>query len=225
MAVPSTLTSADKPSNPSTIVDTTQRSAYNLISTSRHYIDRFFPPERREAWKERVINFANERPRLAAFLLSQLVLSGPPLALFAMTVLTVIISSFVTCILVGLIAALLFIITTVGVALIFLLPALFFTTTAGVFFFLVGLGGYYIFRWIDRKQTSSETTIVEVQIARQNRSNGSNGLNNTSALDKTVATGAAEAKTKKVVEQEKEKDGAVGRSTGAQPPPQYHAEG
>jgi hypothetical protein len=74
-------------------------------------------------------------------------LTGVPLGLFVLFTLVVAIFSILVGLILGLLAAVLFIVFAVGVALAFVLPAVLFTTTAACFLFLWGLGGYYILRW------------------------------------------------------------------------------
>ena len=88
---------------------------------------------------------------MASFLLSQLALSGPPIALFILVTITVVIFALLAGIVVGLLGALLFIVTTVGFALLVLLPVLFFTTAGAVFFWLWAMGTYCIVKWFNEK--------------------------------------------------------------------------
>lgn len=74
-------------------------------------------------------------------------LTGVPLGLFAVFSVTVAIFSLIVGLLVGLLAAVFFIVFAVGVALMMVLPAVFFTTMTACFLFLWGLGGYYILKW------------------------------------------------------------------------------
>lgn len=129
-----------------------QGGVNNLVNFSSNFIDRFFPPEKREQWKSWLVKFATERPYLASFLLSQIALSGMPLALFALMTLTVFIFALLAGILVGVLGALLFIVAAVGFALIILLPVLFFTTGAAVFIWLWGMGAYFIVKWFNQKE-------------------------------------------------------------------------
>jgi Promethin len=123
----------------------------SLINSGQGYLDRWFPPDKRESLKAQLTKFATERPKLAAFILSQIALSGLPLALFVVMTITVVLFSLIAGLLVGLIGALLFIVFALGVALCVLLPTLFFTTFAAVFIFLWGLGAYYIVKWFNEK--------------------------------------------------------------------------
>jgi hypothetical protein len=133
------------------ITGTIQGSVGNLINTGQGYLDRWFPPDKRESLKQQLTKFATERPKLASFILSQIALSGLPLGLFIVMTITVVLFSLIAGLLVGLIGALLFIVFALGFALCILLPTLFFTTFAGVFIFLFGLGAYYIVKWFNEK--------------------------------------------------------------------------
>ena len=65
--------------------------------------------------------------------------------------LTVGVFSLVAALLIGLLGALLFIVFCVGVALIIMLPTLFFTTLVASFIWLWGLGTYYILKFFNQK--------------------------------------------------------------------------
>ena len=65
---------------------------------------------------------------------------------------TVGIFAILAALLIGLLGALLFIVFCVGIALIFLLPTLFFTTLVATFLFLWGVGTYYIIKWFNEKE-------------------------------------------------------------------------
>jgi len=73
------------------------------------------------------------------------------MALFLIMSLTVLIFALLAGIIVGVVGALLFTVFCVGVALLVLLPVLFFTTFAACFIFLWGLGAYYIVKWFNKK--------------------------------------------------------------------------
>lgn len=129
-----------------------QGGVANLLNAGQGYLDRWFPPAKREELKAKIVKFATERPQLAAFLLSQLALSGGPLALFFIMSLTVLVFALLAGIIVGVVGALLFTVFCVGVALLVLLPTLFMTTFAACFIFLWGLGAYYIVKWFNQKE-------------------------------------------------------------------------
>jgi Promethin len=128
-----------------------QGSINNLFSAGQGILDRRFPPAKREELKNKLLKFATERPQLAAFLLSQIALSGIPLALFLIMSITVLIFALLAGIIVGVLGAVLFTVFCLGLALLVLLPTLFMTTFAASFIFLWGLGAYYILKWFNQK--------------------------------------------------------------------------
>jgi len=121
----------------------------NTLAKVQSGFDTLFPPEKRDEWWERFKAFASSHPKITAFLLTNIVLSGPPLLLFAVFTITVFVVSLVSALLIGLLAALLFTVFMVLVALFVVLPTVFMTTMGATFIFLWGLGGYYIFKWFN----------------------------------------------------------------------------
>lgn len=85
-----------------------------------------------------------------AFLLTNFVLTGPPLFLFILFTVTVLIFAIVVALIVGLLVAVGFTLFSVCVALLVLFPTIFFTTLAATFFFLWGMGGYYILKYLNK---------------------------------------------------------------------------
>ena len=73
--------------------------------------------------------------------------------LFILFTLTVFIFSLVVALLVGLLVAIGFTLFMVIVALVILFPTVFFTTLAACFFFLWGMGGYYLLKWFNKGET------------------------------------------------------------------------
>lgn len=65
---------------------------------------------------------------------------------------SVVIFAILAGLIIGLVGAVLFIVTCVGFALIILLPTLFLTTAAATFIWLWGLGGYYILKKFNQKE-------------------------------------------------------------------------
>jgi len=159
------------------LTGTLQGGVNNIINAGSGWLDKFFPPEKREQLKSKLAKFATEKPHLAAFLLSQIALSGGPLALFVIMSLTVLIFALVAGILVGVVGALLFTVFCVGVALIILLPTLFFTTFAACFIFLWGLGAYFIVKWFNKKDVPGIHTGMEEGTSKQLGLDGIPGLN------------------------------------------------
>ncbi|KAI9837496.1 MAG: hypothetical protein M1819_007145 [Sarea resinae] len=128
------------------ILGAVQSTAGGLLSKGQGLLDRFFPPEKREIWKAKLMKFATEKPKLASFLLSQLAITGLPLVLFVVMTIGVFVFSLVVALVVGVLAALLFTAFCVGVALLVLLPTLFVTTFGAAFIWLWGVGAYYIMK-------------------------------------------------------------------------------
>ena len=95
------------------------------------------------------MKFADLLPR-QSFLLSQIALSGIPLALFAVMTITVFVFALLAALVIGLLGALLFTAFCVGVALLVLLPTLFITTFAAAFIWL--WGAYYLVKWFNQKE-------------------------------------------------------------------------
>lgn len=123
----------------------------NIMNMGGNFLDRIFPPAKREEAKAKLTKFATEKPYLASFLLSQIALSGLPLFLFITMTLAVAIFALLAGLLVGLLGAILFILAAVGFALVILLPTLFFTTFAATAVWLWGVGAYYIIKWFNEK--------------------------------------------------------------------------
>ena len=76
-------------------------------------------------------------------------LTGPALFLFTLFSLSVATFALIVGVLVGLGAAALFSLFCIGTALALMFPVIFFTTMAACFFFLWGLGGYYLIKWLN----------------------------------------------------------------------------
>ncbi|KAJ9661736.1 hypothetical protein H2201_006407 [Coniosporium apollinis] len=131
------------------ILDTIQGFLGGLGDGATGILDSFFPPEKRAEVLARLQSFAVGNPKLSAFLLSNIALTGVPLFFFFLFTLTVFVFSLVAALLVGVLAALLFTAFMVGVALLVVLPTVFITTLGASFLFLWGLGGYYILKWLN----------------------------------------------------------------------------
>jgi len=127
-----------------------------LIRKFSNVVNTLFPPEKRAELWERFKTFAISNPKITAFLLANIVLSGPPLLLFIVFTTTVFIVSVVAALLIGLIAAVLFTVFMVLVALFVILPTVFLTTLGATFLFLWGLGGYYILKWFNEGDSPAE---------------------------------------------------------------------
>ncbi|KAI7157329.1 hypothetical protein KC349_g5687 [Hortaea werneckii] len=118
-----------------------------IAGKGREVMDRVITPEQRASILAKLQEFMLKNPKLSAFLGMNIALTGLPLGLFILFTLTVAIFSLVVGLLLGLLAAVLFTLFCVGIALTIVLPTVFFTTMAACFLFLWGLGGYYILSW------------------------------------------------------------------------------
>lgn len=129
------------------VLSTVDGLASKIFAKGKSVIDGIFPPEKRAAFIARLQDFMLRNPKLSAFLGMNLALTGIPLGLFVLFSLSVFIFALVVALIVGLLAAVLFTVAMVGIALFFVLPTVMFTTGAACFLFLWGLGGYYIIKW------------------------------------------------------------------------------
>ncbi|KAH7357482.1 hypothetical protein BKA66DRAFT_574476 [Pyrenochaeta sp. MPI-SDFR-AT-0127] len=121
---------------------TTSRVGTQLQNTTNRYL----PPHQREQLAQRLRVFANRNPKLAAFLAVQVALTGLPFILFLAFATTTLLVSLTTCLLIGLLASLAFTFFVVGVALLFVVPTVFFASCAASFIFIWGFVGYIILR-------------------------------------------------------------------------------
>ncbi|PSN70934.1 hypothetical protein BS50DRAFT_545917 [Corynespora cassiicola Philippines] len=131
------------------ILNSLQGILGSLGNSFQKVLDRIFPPEQRSEMMAKLQTFAINNPKLAAFLTTQIALTGLPLLLFAAFSVTVFLFSLIAALLVGVVAALLFTVFMLGVALVVVLPTVFLTTFAASFIYLWGLGGYYILKWFN----------------------------------------------------------------------------
>ncbi|KAF2086859.1 hypothetical protein K490DRAFT_14203, partial [Saccharata proteae CBS 121410] len=139
----------------SQILSTIQGLAGGAKDKAMSVLDSLFPPEKRNELLARLQSWAVNNPKLASFLLTNIALTGLPLALFFIFTLTVFVFSLIAALLVGLLVALLFTAFMVGVALLVILPTVFLTTMGASFLFLWGLGGYYIVKWFNQTDAGS----------------------------------------------------------------------
>jgi len=128
----------------------------SAIAKIHTLIDRVLPPAQREKWLAQAKEFAVSNPKITAFLLTNIILSGPPLVLFIVFTITVFIIALLTGLVIGILGALLFTVFMVLVALFVVLPTLFLTTFAATFLAFWGLGAFYIIKWFNEGKTPSE---------------------------------------------------------------------
>ncbi|GAB7357375.1 hypothetical protein MBLNU459_g8318t1 [Dothideomycetes sp. NU459] len=179
----------------------------------RAMIDSVFPPEKRNELLAKIQAFALKNPKVSAFLLTNFVLTGPPLFLFVLFTITVLIFSIVVALVVGLLFAVGFTLFAVLTALFVLFPTVFFTTLAATFFFLWGLGGYYILKWFNKGESPApEGSAIGDKLnsltgnrlgflmdnARDTQANGSAATANHKKTDGDAAAAAPNGKPKQI---------------------------
>ena len=86
-----------------------------------------------------------------SFILSQLALSGPAIALFVIFTITVLVFALLVALIVAVLGVVVFTVLAVGFALLFLLPTLFFTTLAASFMWAWLAGGYYLLKKFNQR--------------------------------------------------------------------------
>lgn len=123
---------------------------------ARMMLNRVFPPHQRARWWKQIKKFAADNPKITAFLLTNIVLTGPPLLLFILFTVTVFLVALLTGLVIGLLGAVLFTVFMVLVALFVVLPTIFITTFAATFLAIWGIGGYYIIKWFNEGKTPGE---------------------------------------------------------------------
>ena len=145
---------------------------------------------------------------------------------------TVVLFSLIAGLLVGLLGAVLFIVFAVGVALVFILPVLFFTTAAAVFVWLWGIGTYYLIKWFNEKEVPGIHTDAAGGLAKASGVTDLPGVNGESLMESPNNSSRKSPENEKSSENEKPpkiekkrpEDGDAdsnGKSTGAQ----HHSDG
>ncbi|TPX12884.1 uncharacterized protein E0L32_006764 [Thyridium curvatum] len=115
-------------------------SATWALSFGQRQLDRAVSPEKREEYWNSAVDFAQRRPLLTAFLLTQATISFLPTVLFASFVASLL---FFTAL-----AAFLFLCFWIAVALLFFVPAAFVTTGLALLLWAWGAGSYVALRWL-----------------------------------------------------------------------------
>ncbi|KAF2854384.1 hypothetical protein T440DRAFT_465356 [Plenodomus tracheiphilus IPT5] len=132
---------------------TTTRRVGNTIQVTT---DRVLPPQQRKEIAQNLRFFAEDNPKLAAFLGAQAALAGLPLILFLAFATTTLLVSLITCLLLGILAALAFTFVVVGFALIFVVPTVFIASCSATFIFIWALVGYTILRRLNGGEAPSK---------------------------------------------------------------------
>ncbi|KAB5576087.1 hypothetical protein GE09DRAFT_614791 [Coniochaeta sp. 2T2.1] len=114
--------------------------ATTLLALAQRQLDRVVSPStRRESW-DRAVDFSARRPALFMFLTLLTLLTAPPILLF-----TTFVSSTI---LLALGAAVVFTLFWTGVALFFLVPALFIAVGFAMFFWAWAVASFIVARWL-----------------------------------------------------------------------------
>ncbi|EEP79343.1 conserved hypothetical protein [Uncinocarpus reesii 1704] len=143
-----TANSSPPPSSSTTMFSALRSTASDLASTLICILDGFIPPSRRNAIKSRTHSFGQARPILASFLLTQLICSGIPLALFILQIASVLFFSVGTAIVIGSICALGFTALCLGLALLVLVPVLTVTSFVAFSVWVWAWAGWYVLGWM-----------------------------------------------------------------------------
>lgn len=159
----------------------------NLVNTGSSYLDRFFPPERRNEVKAKLMKFATEKPMFASFIFSQIAISGLPLALFAVFTVGVCVFALLGALIIAVLGAVLFTVVMAGFALIILLPTLFITTFSAAFIWLWGVGAYYLVKWFNDKPVPGiHTSLKDGAMDATGLNTIQDGINNADNADKQI---------------------------------------
>ncbi|KAI1125809.1 hypothetical protein F5Y10DRAFT_223202 [Nemania abortiva] len=121
-----------------TIMAKAKARGLDLLAYSQRRVDRIVNPATRQRAIDSVTAFASKRPLLSLFITAQLLLSLLPLLLFGGFVLSTIVLATVT--------ALAFVLFWTGLALLFLVPTLFFTAGLALLLWVWAVGTYVTFR-------------------------------------------------------------------------------
>ncbi|KAF1823043.1 uncharacterized protein K489DRAFT_370634 [Dissoconium aciculare CBS 342.82] len=136
--------------------DTAGHLSNQAAETGRNVLDRVSTPEQREALVNKARNFINAHPKVSALLGLNLVFTGIPLLLFILFSITTLVTSVVVALVVALSIAITFTLFSIGVALLVLLPVIFFTTASACILFFWGLAGYFVLRWATSEKSMED---------------------------------------------------------------------
>ncbi|KAI1822760.1 hypothetical protein F4861DRAFT_374767 [Xylaria intraflava] len=117
--------------------------AYNIFSYGQQRFDRVVSPSTRNELVDSVSTFASKRPLLSLLIATNLLLALLPTAFFA--------AFFFTTLIIAFLSALAFTLFWTGIALLFLVPALFLTAGLSVLVWLWAVGTYVVSRAIYNK--------------------------------------------------------------------------
>jgi ABC-type multidrug transport system fused ATPase/permease subunit len=136
--------------------DTAGNLSNQAAETGRNVLDRFSTPEQREALVDKAQTFINAHPKVSALLGLNLIFTGIPLLLFILFSITTLITSVVVALVVALSVAITFTLFSIGIALLVLLPVVFFTTASACILFSWGLAGYFVLHWATSEKSMED---------------------------------------------------------------------
>ncbi len=125
------------------------KTMFNTLMTNTDtFLSRHIPPEKRQRWQQSLAKFANERPYLAAFILSQLAICIVPVLL--MTTMAFI-STLFTGIFFATLGVFLFVMAVMGFTFLVLTPILVFSSGVAIFVWFWGVVAVTVVRWLQRR--------------------------------------------------------------------------
>jgi len=110
------------------------------MNTIQKYVDDVVPPQARDQYTQKTLDFAKGSPLAFSFLSTQATFSSLPLAIFA--------SFAIATLLITLSTALITSLLLIGAALLFLLPILFVTASTATIVWAIGIACYVTFNWV-----------------------------------------------------------------------------
>ncbi|KAL0932713.1 uncharacterized protein CTRU02_211676 [Colletotrichum truncatum] len=117
-----------------------KENAAGVYAYGQRQIDRVVSYDTRQKAYSGVADFAQERPLLFAFILSQLIFSSLPILVFSVFAISTIVFAL------G--AAVIFALFWIGVAMLLLVPVLFFTCTVAILVWVWAASSFLIARWL-----------------------------------------------------------------------------
>ncbi|KAF2434797.1 hypothetical protein EJ08DRAFT_581729 [Tothia fuscella] len=124
------------------------------LSKGQRAADAVFPPKRRQDTMSTLKAFAEANPKLAAFIACNVALTGPPVLVFTGFILSVFLFTLFTGLMIAGFVALVLTVMLGGIALLILVPTVFFTTIGACFLSIFGLSFQYAFKWHNGPSTT-----------------------------------------------------------------------
>ncbi|KAJ8113884.1 hypothetical protein OPT61_g4096 [Boeremia exigua] len=190
----------------SVVLRTAQDVARRVGALIEHTINHLLPPKQREQVLENLRAFSVRNPKLASFLAAQAALAGLPILLFFTFAIATLIVSLITCIFLGIIAALMLTLLTTGFVLLFVVPAVFIGSCTASIAFLWGLLGYLILQRLNGGETAvqPETRVGDTL----------NGLTGGRTRDLADRADPDPQQERMVVDQSRDEELSMGRKSG-----------